>query len=85
MLFAEAMRRGLSKRARTLRKSGEMHNFLYNCPITGVKVQGSVLMPVKPDHYVVQNCPACGGFHLVDPDTGRRPSEKPNEKPETKR
>jgi len=62
-----------------------MRNFLYSCPVTGVMVQGSVLTPVKPDHYVVQNCPVCGGLHLVDPVSGKRPSEKPNEKTVAKR
>lgn len=59
-----------------------MHNFLFRCPETGAVVQGSTPEPVRPDHYVAEHCPACGGIHLIDPLTGKRPGEAEHDKRE---
>lgn len=50
-----------------------MHNFLFRCPATDLIVQGSVEQIDPATSFVAQECPACGGIHLVDPRTGERP------------
>ena len=61
-----------------------MQNFLYRCPQTGLNVQGHVKAQELPTRtYVSQNCPVCGGVHLVNPHTGKLMSEE-NGKPQTK-
>ncbi|MBS0521583.1 MAG: hypothetical protein JSR90_23005 [Proteobacteria bacterium] len=52
-----------------------MHNFLFRCPTTGLMVQGTVERIDPETSFVAQECPACGGIHLVDPRTGERPGE----------
>lgn len=52
-----------------------MRNFLYRCPNTGLMIQGTVDEPKPSARYVLQQCPACSGLHLVNPQTGRTPSE----------
>ena len=54
-----------------------MHNFLFRCPQTGLNVQGHMKAQDLPTQtYVMQNCPACGGMHLVNPRTGKLVSEE---------
>jgi hypothetical protein len=51
-----------------------MRNFLYCCPITRLNVQGTVAEgDFEGQKYITQSCLACGGFHLVDPLTGKLP------------
>jgi hypothetical protein len=51
-----------------------MRNFLYRCPVTRLNVQGTIATgDYEGQTYVTQSCPACGGFHLVDPLTGKLP------------
>jgi hypothetical protein len=51
-----------------------MRNFLYRCPVTLFNVQGSIAAgDYEGQTFVTQSCPACGGFHLVDPLTGKSP------------
>jgi len=51
-----------------------MRNFIYRCPITNFDVQGTIADGEGEDRtYVAQSCLACGGFHLVDPLTGKLP------------
>jgi len=54
-----------------------MRNFLYCCPITRLNVQGSVAEgDFEGQKYITQSCLACGGFHLVDPMTGKLPERQ---------
>ena len=54
-----------------------MRNFLYCCPITRLNVQGTVAKgDFEGQKYITQSCLACGGFHLVDPLTGKLPERK---------
>ena len=51
-----------------------MRNFLYRCPVTLFNVQGTIATgDYEGQTYVTQSCPACGGFHLIDPETGKSP------------
>jgi hypothetical protein len=53
-----------------------MRTFLYRCPNTKLNVQGHVKSEAAgPDHYVAQQCPICAQVHLVNPSTGKLPSE----------
>jgi hypothetical protein len=48
-----------------------MHAFLFTCPTTGQKVQGSTATePPFPDFEAVM-CTACNRTHLVNPMTGK--------------
>ena len=39
-----------------------------------LNVQGTIATgDYKGQTYVTQSCPACGGFHLIDPLTGKSP------------
>ena len=55
--------------------------FLFRCPIRGAVVQG-VLEGNEPAaergrrFYTMTACPACGGFHMVNPATGKLMSEE---------
>ena len=51
-----------------------MRNFLYRCPMTQLNVQATVTEEESSGReYVAQQCPACGGFHLINPLTGEGP------------
>lgn len=51
-----------------------MRNFLYRCPVTMLNVQGTIATgDYEGQTYVTQSCLACGGFHLIDPLTGKSP------------
>jgi hypothetical protein len=52
-----------------------MRNFLYRCPNTKLMIQGTVEEPNPSAKYVLQQCPACNGLHLVNPQTGKTPSD----------
>jgi hypothetical protein len=51
-----------------------MPTFLYQCPITGYRVQGSLpsddAVDDNPDAYRPLPCIVCGRTHLVNPKTG---------------
>ncbi len=56
-------------------------NFLFRCPRTGMTVQGSAEQPAAEDGsgsrlYTGMHCKACGGWHLVNPKTGKLVSEE---------
>lgn len=54
-----------------------MRNFLYCCPITQLNVQGTVAEgDFEGQKYITQSCLACGGYHLVDPMTGKLPERQ---------
>jgi hypothetical protein len=57
-----------------------MPPFLYRCPTTGFQVQGFALDDDVPeaanDVFVGVTCAACGLVHLVNPKTGKTPSER---------
>ncbi|SKA30932.1 hypothetical protein SAMN02745126_05053 [Enhydrobacter aerosaccus] len=53
-----------------------MHNFLFRCPATGLMIQGSIEQVDPSTRFVPQDCPVCGGIHLVDPRTGERPQDE---------
>jgi hypothetical protein len=56
-----------------------MRNFIYRCPITHLNVQGTIATgDYEGQTYVTQACLACGGFHLVDPLTGKLPEPAKN-------
>jgi hypothetical protein len=51
-----------------------MPTFLYRCPNTGLRVQGWIANdPTERDEdsFEAVTCPACGGVHLVNPQTGK--------------
>jgi hypothetical protein len=51
-----------------------MPTFLYRCPNTRVRVQGWIANdPTEQDgdSFEAVTCPACGGVHLVSPQTGK--------------
>jgi hypothetical protein len=50
-----------------------MAAFLYRCPSTGKTVQGFIAEDVSdnPNTYESMTCLACGGFHFVNPTTGK--------------
>jgi hypothetical protein len=53
-----------------------MRNFLFRCPTTGFRVQGSIEdEDAEEKKYVAQYCLACGLPHLVNPATGKLISE----------
>ena len=54
--------------------------YIYRCPATGMRVQGFAEPDEAPQNgrirFVSVECAACGQIHLVDPVTGRLPSEE---------
>jgi hypothetical protein len=51
-----------------------MPTFLYRCPNTGLRVQGWIANdPTERDEdsFEAVTCLACGGVHLVNPQTGK--------------
>ena len=46
--------------------------FMYRCPNTGYRVQGSSAEDVSEDRHVYEpvTCPVCHQIHLVNPATG---------------
>jgi hypothetical protein len=51
-----------------------MRIFLFQCPATGLKVQGFAAEAVEHgdrETYELVGCLACGQAHLVDPNTGK--------------
>ena len=54
--------------------------FVFRCPRTGFNVEGQDSEEeralVEAVRYQMVACPACGGFHLVDPETGEHMSER---------
>lgn len=48
--------------------------FIFKCPNTGMNVQGydaeDEPAPSEAKRYMMVECLACRGFHLVDPATG---------------
>ena len=56
-----------------------MYTFLFTCPKTGTAVEGWTMLPFTLDHFVMQRCAACGGAHLLNPATGKRPDEEPTD------
>ncbi len=56
---------------------GLMVTFIYSCPNTGFKVQGWVAEePADPKAIVSVTCLVCNGTHLVNPASGKSPSEE---------
>ena len=53
----------------------ELRNFLFQCPKTGLMVQGSTGKatpgPQEVNLYTGIYCNACGSWHLVNPQTGK--------------
>ncbi|WP_170921122.1 hypothetical protein [Enhydrobacter aerosaccus] len=39
-------------------------------------IQGSIEQVDPSTRFVPQDCPVCGGIHLVDPRTGERPQDE---------
>jgi hypothetical protein len=57
--LVEGLRRGMS-------------SFFFTCPRSGIDVPGLSAEEIsRDDLYVVTECLACGGLHLVKPSTGR--------------
>ena len=55
-----------------------MASFIYRCPITGLKVQGWVADDVSANDssaYQLITCLACRQSHLVNPATGKLPTD----------
>ena len=54
-----------------------MTTFLYRCPVTGYQVQGWAddNPQNEAETYQAVTCLACGRVHLVDPKTGKTPSD----------
>jgi hypothetical protein len=50
-----------------------MAPFLFQCPNTGLNVQGwsAEQIPADSEIYVTMECIACRGVHLVNPSTGK--------------
>jgi hypothetical protein len=60
-----------------------VRHFIFRCPVTGMNVQGTELIPNNEAPYIAQRCLACGGNHLVNPRNGKLLSEEqPPPKPE---
>lgn len=56
-----------------------MLTFLYTCPATGQRVQGSIDQTENQpgaDYYQALECPACRLIHFVMPNTGKVMGEK---------
>lgn len=58
----------------------EFRNFLFRCPKTGLMVQGSTGKAApeaqEVNLYTGVYCNACGGWHLVNPQTGKLVSDE---------
>jgi hypothetical protein len=56
--------------------------FEFQCPRTGITVQGFVSDVVTSDeHFVSQACLSCGRSHLVHPKSGKVRDEEPGPRP----
>jgi hypothetical protein len=55
-----------------------VRNFIYRCPIVRLNVQGSAAAGDGDEgrKYVGQRCLACGGLHLVNPESGKLLAEE---------
>jgi hypothetical protein len=56
-----------------------MLTFIFRCPITGFRVQGSAPEPTnetKGEHFEAVTCSICNRVHLVNPKTGKLLSER---------
>ena len=53
-----------------------MRNFIFRCPVSGLRVQGSDTGTESAPQYVAESCLACGGVHVVNPATGKLLSEE---------
>jgi hypothetical protein len=53
-----------------------MYNFLFECPILGLMVQGTLeTQPaLEEGTRISYECPACARIHIVDP-RGQRPTD----------
>ena len=76
----------------TPRRTGEtvvMSSVLYRCPTLGYYVEGHFDDRfgggAPPPSYVAMGCVGCGHVHLVNPQTGRLPSEERPARPPTAR
>ena len=58
----------------------EFRNFLFQCPKTGLMVQGSTAKAAPGTQeinlYTGVYCNACGSWHLVNPQTGKLVSDE---------
>jgi len=55
-----------------------MATFIYRCPLMGLNVQGWIADDAAPNEgnvYHSVTCLACRQNHLVDPTTGKTPSD----------
>jgi hypothetical protein len=61
-----------------------MRPFVFRCPVTGLNVQAETDSepPLEGQANVYEGiaCLACRGFHMVNPHTGKMPSEEGNDR-----